>query len=157
RDADAMARSLALANVARRRTAPNPSVGCVVVRDGELVGEGATQPPGGPHAEIEALQAAGTRARGAPVYVTLEPGAHHGRTAPCADAFIEAGIARVVVAIEDPDPQVAGRGIAQLRAAGVTVDVGVEAQEAARVLAPYLVHRRLGRAFTVLKTAMSLD
>jgi diaminohydroxyphosphoribosylaminopyrimidine deaminase/5-amino-6-(5-phosphoribosylamino)uracil reductase len=152
-----MARSLALARAVRRRTAPNPWVGCVVVRDGQIVGEGATRPPGGPHAEVEALRAAGERARGATAYVTLEPCGHEGRTPPCVDALIGAGIARVVVAIEDPDPQVSGRGIARLRAAGIAVDVGVQSSEAARLLAPYLVHRRLGRPFVVLKTAMSLD
>ena len=117
----AMERALALAAAARRRTAPNPWVGCVLVRDGVAVGEGATQPPGGAHAEIEALHAAGDQARGATVYVTLEPCAHHGRTGPCADALVAAGVRRVVVAIEDPDRRVAGAGIQRLRDAGVTV------------------------------------
>ncbi len=103
------------------------------MRDGEVVGEGATQPPGGAHAEIEALRAAGDRARGATVYTTLEPCSHQGRTGPCAVALAEAGVARVVVALEDPDPQVAGQGIAQLRDRGLTVDVGVGADDAARV------------------------
>ena len=114
------------------------------MRDGEIVGHGATQPPGGAHAEIEALREAGDRARGATVYTTLEPCAHQGRTGPCVVALAEAGVTRVVVALEDPDPQVAGRGIAQLRDLGVTVDVGIGAAAAARSLAPYLVHRRLG-------------
>jgi diaminohydroxyphosphoribosylaminopyrimidine deaminase/5-amino-6-(5-phosphoribosylamino)uracil reductase len=152
-----MDRALARGETARRRTAPNPWVGAVVVRAGEVVGHGATQAPGGAHAEIEALREAGGRARGATVYTTLEPCAHHGRTGPCVVALAESGITRVVVALEDPDPQVAGRGIAQLRDLGVTVDVGIGAAAAARSLAPYLVHRRLGRAFTVVKTAMSLD
>jgi diaminohydroxyphosphoribosylaminopyrimidine deaminase/5-amino-6-(5-phosphoribosylamino)uracil reductase len=156
-DTELMDRALARGETARRRTAPNPWVGALVVRDGEVVGQGATQPPGGAHAEIEALREAGDRARGATVYTTLEPCAHHGRTGPCVVAIAEAGITRVVVALEDPDPQVAGRGISQLRDGGVTVDVGVGADAAARSLAPYLVHRRLGRAFTVVKTAMSLD
>jgi diaminohydroxyphosphoribosylaminopyrimidine deaminase/5-amino-6-(5-phosphoribosylamino)uracil reductase len=127
------------------------------VRDGEVVGEGATQAPGGAHAEVEALRSAGERARGATVYATLEPCSHQGRTGPCVAALVDAGVARVVVALEDPDPQVAGRGIAQLREHGVTVDVGIGADSAARSLAPYLLHRRLGRAYTVVKTAMSLD
>jgi diaminohydroxyphosphoribosylaminopyrimidine deaminase/5-amino-6-(5-phosphoribosylamino)uracil reductase len=156
-DTELMDRAVARGETARRRSAPNPWVGAVVVRDGEVVGHGATQAPGGAHAEIEALREAGGEAAGATVYTTLEPCAHQGRTGPCVDALAEAGVARVVVALEDPDPQVAGRGVARLRELGVTVDVGVGAEAAARSLAPYLVHRRLGRAFTVVKTAMSLD
>jgi diaminohydroxyphosphoribosylaminopyrimidine deaminase/5-amino-6-(5-phosphoribosylamino)uracil reductase len=156
-DAELMRRALAQGDTARRRTAPNPWVGAVVVRDGEVVGEGATQPPGGPHAEIEALRAAGDRARGAALYTTLEPCAHQGRTGPCVTAIAQAGVTRVVVALEDPDAQVGGTGVAQLRDRGITVDVGVAADAAARALAPYLLHRRLGRAYTVVKTAMSLD
>ncbi len=152
-----MDRALARGDTARRRTAPNPWVGAVVVRDGEMVGQGATQPPGGAHAEVEALREAGDRSRGGTVYTTLEPCAHHGRTGPCVVALAEAGVTRVVVALVDPDPQVAGQGVAQLRDLGVTVDVGIGADAVARSLAPYLVHRRLGRAFTVVKTAMSLD
>jgi diaminohydroxyphosphoribosylaminopyrimidine deaminase/5-amino-6-(5-phosphoribosylamino)uracil reductase len=156
-DSELMQRALVRGETARRRTAPNPWVGAVVARDGEVVGEGATQPPGGAHAEIEALRAAGDRAHGATVFTTLEPCSHEGRTGPCVVALAEAGVARVVVALEDPDPQVAGAGIAQLRAAGIAVDVGVGADAAAGSLAPYLTHRRLGRAYTVVKTAMSLD
>jgi diaminohydroxyphosphoribosylaminopyrimidine deaminase/5-amino-6-(5-phosphoribosylamino)uracil reductase len=156
-DTELMDRALARGETARRRSAPNPWVGAVVVRDGEIVGQGATQAPGEAHAEIEALGEAGDRARGSAVYTTLEPCAHQGRTGPCVDALAAAGVARVVVALEDPDPQVAGRGIARLRELGVEVDVGVGADAAARSLAPYLLHRRLGRAFTVVKTAMSLD
>jgi len=156
-DAELMRRALAQGDTARRRTAPNPWVGAVVVRDGEIVGEGATQPPGGPHAEVEALRAAGDRARGATMFTTLEPCSHRGRTGPCVVALAEAGVTRVVVALEDPDPQVAGQGVAQLRDRGIIVDVGVGADDAARALAPYLLHRRLGRAYTVVKTAMSLD
>jgi diaminohydroxyphosphoribosylaminopyrimidine deaminase / 5-amino-6-(5-phosphoribosylamino)uracil reductase len=157
RDDEAMARALALAATARRRTAPNPWVGCVVVAGGEVVGEGATQRPGGHHAEVEALHAAGARARGATVYVTLEPCSHVGRTRPCADALVVAGVARVVIALEDPDPRVAGRGIARLHEAGIDVTEGVARAEAARQLAPYLHHRRTGRAYCVVKTATSLD
>jgi diaminohydroxyphosphoribosylaminopyrimidine deaminase/5-amino-6-(5-phosphoribosylamino)uracil reductase len=156
-DAELMRRALALAETARRRTPPNPWVGAVLVRDGTVVGVGATQPPGGPHAEVGALRAAGDRAHGATAYVTLEPCSHHGRTPPCADALIEAGVARVVVALQDPDHHVAGQGIASLREHGITVDVGTEGEAAARLLAPYLVHRALGRTFVVLKTATSLD
>ena len=105
---------------ARRHSPPNPWVGCVIVRDGEVVGEGATEPPGGPHAEVVALARAGERARGATAYVTLEPCAHHGRTPPCTDALIDAGVARVVIALEDPDPQVAGAGSARLHDHGIT-------------------------------------
>src|SRR4029077_11815138 len=114
-DLELMGQALTLAGRARLRTPPNPWVGCVIVRDGEVVGEGATHPPGGAHAEVEALLAAGDRARGATAYVTLEPCAHHGRTPPCTDALIKAAVTRVVVALEDPDPNVGGRGIAQLR------------------------------------------
>ncbi len=156
-DTEHMRRALAQGDTARRRTAPNPWVGAVVVRDGEVVGEGATQAPGGVHAEIEALRVAGDRARGATVYTTLEPCSHHGRTPPCVAALADAGVARVVVALEDPDPQVSGQGVAQLRHRGIAVDVGLGAEAAARALAPYLVHRRLGRAFAVVKTAMSID
>ena len=156
-DAAPMAQALALGRGARGRTAPNPWVGCVLVRDGEVVGAGATEPPGGPHAEAVGLAAAGERARGATAYVTLEPCSHHGRTPPCVDALIAAGVVRVVVALEDPDPLVAGAGLAGLRAAGIDVVVGEGADEAARDLFPYLVHRRLGRAAAVVKLATSLD
>jgi diaminohydroxyphosphoribosylaminopyrimidine deaminase/5-amino-6-(5-phosphoribosylamino)uracil reductase len=156
-DTELMHRAIAIGADARRRTPPNPWVGALVVADGDVVGEGATQPPGGAHAEIEALRAAGSRARGATLYTTLEPCSHEGRTGPCVLAVADAGIARVVVAIEDPDPHVRGQGIAQLRERGITVDVGVEAARVERSLAPYLVHRRRGRSFTLVKTAMSLD
>jgi diaminohydroxyphosphoribosylaminopyrimidine deaminase/5-amino-6-(5-phosphoribosylamino)uracil reductase len=156
-DEERMARASALAAGVRRRTAPNPWVGCIVDRAGVVVGEGATEPPGGPHAEVLALRAAGERAAGATVYVTLEPCAHHGRTPPCADALIQAGIRRVVVALADPDARVAGEGIARLRAAGLTVDVGVGAAAVGLQLAPYLHHRRTGRASCVVKTAVSVD
>lgn len=157
---DPMARALQLATSARAVSPPNPWVGCVVqVSDGRTF-EGATQAVGGPHAEAVALaaaRAASADLRGATVWVTLEPCSHVGRTPPCADALVEAGVARVVVAIEDPDPNVAGQGIARLRAAGVAVEVGVEAGAAAALLAPYLVHRRTGRPYVVLKLAASLD
>jgi len=157
-DEQAMDRALAVASRARRIAPPNPWVGCVIVGpDGSVNGAGSTQAPGGAHAEVGALAAAGDAARGATAYVTLEPCDHHGRTPPCTDALIAAGVARVVVAIEDPDPQVAGRGIAHLLNAGVEVEVGCGAAAAAALLAPYLHQRRTGRAFALLKTAASLD
>jgi diaminohydroxyphosphoribosylaminopyrimidine deaminase/5-amino-6-(5-phosphoribosylamino)uracil reductase len=142
---------------ARTRTSPNPWVGAVVVRDGELVGAGATQPPGGAHAEIEALGVAGVAAAGATLVVTLEPCSHHGRTPPCVDAIVAAGVTRVVVGVLDPDPQVAGRGVDALRAAGLDVVVGVRADAVDAQLAPYLHHRRTGRPYVVVKLAASLD
>jgi diaminohydroxyphosphoribosylaminopyrimidine deaminase/5-amino-6-(5-phosphoribosylamino)uracil reductase len=157
RDDEAMERALAVGSTARRRTAPNPWVGCVLVRDGEVVGEGASLPPGSAHAEAGALAQAGERARGATAYVTLEPCSHHGRTPPCADALIAAGVARVVAALEDPDPKVAGAGFERLRDAGVEVVSGVGADAATRQLAPYLHHRRTGRPLVVAKVAMSID
>ena len=152
-----MQRALDLARGVRRLTPPNPWVGCVIVKDGLVVGEGATRPPGGAHAEAIALEQAGERARGADVFTTLEPCAHVGRTGPCANALVDAGVARVVSAVEDPDPLVAGRGFAMLRAAGIAVEIGDGARDAAELLAPYIVHRRDGRSFVVLKSATSLD
>ncbi|HEU5301453.1 MAG TPA: bifunctional diaminohydroxyphosphoribosylaminopyrimidine deaminase/5-amino-6-(5-phosphoribosylamino)uracil reductase RibD [Acidimicrobiia bacterium] len=156
RHQEPMARAVALGDAARRRTAPNPWVGCVLVRDGVVVGEGASEPAGGRHAEVLALAEAGSRACGATAFVTLEPCSHHGRTPPCADALLDAGVARVQVALADPDPRVQGEGIARLRAGGVDVAVHDDAA-AARSLAPYLHHRRTGRAWCVAKTASSLD
>lgn len=152
-----MEAAIALAHRARRVSPPNPWVGCVLVADGAVVGEGATEPPGSRHAEVVALEAAGERARGATAVVSLEPCAHHGRTPPCSDALIAAGVTRVVVAISDPDPRVAGAGVAALRAAGVEVVEGVRADEATRELTPYLWHRRTGRPFVILKVAATLD
>ena len=151
-----MARAVELGASVRRRTAPNPWVGCVLVRDGVVVGAGATEPPGGRHAEVLALSEAGDRARGATAYVTLEPCAHHGRTPPCVDALLAAGVARVEAALTDPDPRVGGAGFARLREGGVDVAI-VDDANAASSLAPYLHHRRTGRAWCVLKTASSLD
>jgi diaminohydroxyphosphoribosylaminopyrimidine deaminase/5-amino-6-(5-phosphoribosylamino)uracil reductase len=142
---------------ARALTSPNPWVGCVVVSDTGEVFEGATAPPGGPHAEAVALARAGTTAVGATLYTTLEPCAHHGRTPPCTDAIIAAGVRRVVIGITDPDPLVAGRGIDQLRTAGIDVAVGVGADEVAVQLRPYVTHRTTGRPFVVLKMAATLD
>ena len=152
-----MRRAIAAAAAVRTTTSPNPWVGCVVRTPAGEVHDGATAPPGGPHAEVAALAAAGGGARGATAWTTLEPCSHVGRTGPCADALVAAGVARVVVGIVDPDDRVAGRGVARLRQAGVQVDVGVAAGEVAAQLAPYLVHRRTGRPLVVLKLAASLD
>ena len=131
-----MALALALGRRGLGRTWPNPAVGAVIVKDGVIVGRGWTQPGGRPHAEVEALRRAGEAARGATLYVTLEPCSHHGKSPPCADAVIAAGIARVVSAIEDPNPEVAGAGHARLRAAGIAVDVGIGARRGARTTTP---------------------
>lgn len=155
-----MRRALELAGAVRAVSPPNPWVGCVLVTADGRTFEGATAAVGGPHAEVAALgaaRAAGAALEGAVAWVTLEPCSHHGRTPPCADALLEAGVRRVVVAIEDPDPQVGGRGIARLRQAGTWVDVGVLRDDAADLLAPYLVHRRTGRPYVVLKLAATLD
>ena len=148
--------ALEAARSCRLITSPNPWVGCVI-DTGENQFLGATSPPGGNHAEVSALEAAGPRAQGADLYTTLEPCDHQGRTGPCTDVIAAAGIARVVVAVEDPDPEVSGRGIAALRQAGLAVEVGVRAAEAAELLAPYLKHRRTGLPWVVLKLAATLD
>jgi diaminohydroxyphosphoribosylaminopyrimidine deaminase/5-amino-6-(5-phosphoribosylamino)uracil reductase len=152
-----MRRALDLAEGARGLTSPNPLVGAVVVHDGEVVGEGAHEAAGRPHAEIDALAAAGARARGATLYVTLEPCAHHGRTPPCAPAVIAAGIRQVVAAIGDPNPMVAGRGFAMLRAAGLAVETGLLADEAAQQNRVFLTAMRENRPHVTLKAAASLD
>ncbi|MGY6632770.1 MAG: bifunctional diaminohydroxyphosphoribosylaminopyrimidine deaminase/5-amino-6-(5-phosphoribosylamino)uracil reductase RibD [Alkalilacustris sp.] len=136
---------------------PNPAVGCVIVRDGRAVGRGWTQPGGRPHAETVALARAGALARGATAYVSLEPCAHHGRTPPCADALVAAGVARVVTPFDDPDPRVCGRGHAALRAAGVPVLTGIEAPAAERLQRGFLMRQHLGRPLLTLKLATTLD
>jgi diaminohydroxyphosphoribosylaminopyrimidine deaminase/5-amino-6-(5-phosphoribosylamino)uracil reductase len=156
-DAGWMARAVALAEGGRGTTSPNPMVGAVLVLDGRVVGEGFHRAPGEPHAEVAALAAAGPAAAGATCYVTLEPCAHQGRTPPCADALLDAGVTRVVAALPDPDPRVDGAGLQRLRAAGVAVTVGVGAAAAAEQNAAYLTHRRLGRPRVTLKAAASLD
>src|SRR5437879_2252973 len=140
-----MRSALALARRGLGNVWPNPAVGSVIVREGRVVGRGWTQPGGRPHAETEALARAGEAARGATAYVTLEPCCHWGRTPPCADALIAAGLRRIVVALEDPDPRVAGGGLARLRAAGVAVETGPGAAEAAEINAGFLNRARLGR------------
>ncbi|MBK6736649.1 MAG: bifunctional diaminohydroxyphosphoribosylaminopyrimidine deaminase/5-amino-6-(5-phosphoribosylamino)uracil reductase RibD [Haliea sp.] len=151
-----MARALQLARRGQYSARPNPHVGCVLVRDSLVIGEGFTCPAGGNHAEIEALQAAGD-AHGATAYVTLEPCSHHGRTGPCADALVKAGVARVVVAMPDPNPLVAGQGLEKLRAAGVAVECGVLESEARAVIPGYIARMTRGRGRVRAKLAMSLD
>jgi diaminohydroxyphosphoribosylaminopyrimidine deaminase / 5-amino-6-(5-phosphoribosylamino)uracil reductase len=149
--------ALALGRRTLGRTWPNPAVGAVVVKDGVIVGRGWTAPGGRPHGEPQALARAGDAARGATVYVTLEPCSHHGKTPPCADALIAAGVARVVSAIEDPNPEVAGQGHARLRAAGILVDVGLCADEARRAHAGHIRRITAGRPHVTLKLAVSAD
>lgn len=138
-------------------TAENPSVGCIIVKDGRIVGRGVTAPGGRPHAETQALAQAGDEARGATVYVTLEPCAHHGKTPPCSEALIKAAVGRVVIAVDDPDPRTAGEGIAKLRAAGIVVDAGISQAEGRADLAGYLSRVERGRPWIVLKLAVSAD
>jgi diaminohydroxyphosphoribosylaminopyrimidine deaminase / 5-amino-6-(5-phosphoribosylamino)uracil reductase len=155
-----MGRAVELAARVRTATSPNPWVGCVIVTADGRTAEGATHPPGGSHAEVAALgaaAAAGIDVTGATAYVTLEPCSHHGRTPPCADALVAAGVGRVVIGVTDPDPQVSGRGVDRLRAAGVEVTTGVCADVVADQLAAYLTHRATGRPHVVLKLAASLD
>jgi diaminohydroxyphosphoribosylaminopyrimidine deaminase/5-amino-6-(5-phosphoribosylamino)uracil reductase len=152
-----MRRALALAGRACGRTSPNPLVGALVVKDGEVVGEGCHLCAGTPHAEVHALAAAGEAARGATVYVTLEPCCHFGRTGPCADALIAAGVKRVVAAMTDPNPKVCGKGLERLRAAGVEVVEGVLAAEAARLNEAFIKWVSTGMPFGIIKTAMTLD
>lgn len=140
------------------RTWPNPAVGCVLVSpEGRVVGRGWTQPGGRPHAEVMALRMAGTAARGATAYVTLEPCSHHGKSGPCSEALISSGVARVVSALQDPDPRVSGRGHAMLRAAGVSVTEGVAAAQAQRDHAGFLTRATEGRPMVTLKLALTLD
>jgi len=152
-------RALELAERGRGTTKPNPIVGAVVVRDGEVVGEGWHERPGGPHAEVVALEAAGERARGATLYVTLEPCAHHGRTPPCAEAVVRAGLARVVVAAGDPDPRTNGIGLTHLREAGIEVELADDdlASRARRQNEAFRTAAALGRPFVTYKAAATLD
>ena len=154
---DAMRAALTLARRGLGTVWPNPAVGCVILNDGRVVGRGWTQPGGRPHGETEALRRAGEAARGAVAHVSLEPCCHWGQTPPCVDALIAAGVRRVVVALEDPDPRVAGQGLRRLRAAGLDVDVGLCAEEAAELNAGFLSRLRLGRPLVTFKLATSLD
>ena len=150
--------AIEVASQSRLWTTPNPWVGAVLLdAQRRVIATGLTQPPGGPHAEVMALREAGDLARGATLVVTLEPCSHHGRTPPCADAVVEAGISRVIVAVRDPDVKVAGQGIARLREVGIEVVEGVGASLVEEQLKPYLHQRRTGRPFVILKLAMTLD
>lgn len=152
-----MALALSLAGRGLGSVWPNPAVGCVIVRQGRIVGRGWTQPGGRPHAERRALDQAGADARGATAYVTLEPCAHHGKTPPCAEALVTAGVTRVVSALEDPDPRVSGKGHALLRAAGISVETGLMATEARALQAGFLSRIERGRPWVALKLATSFD
>lgn len=152
-----MARALQLAGRGLWTTSPNPRVGCVVVRAGEIVGEGWHERAGEPHAEVHALRAAGERARGATAYVTLEPCSHHGRTPPCAGALVAAGVARVVAAMADPNPLVAGQGLVQLRTAGIATACGLLENEARELNIGFFSRMTRGRPWLRLKVAASLD
>ena len=156
-DHEFMAQALRLAERGLYTTTPNPRVGCVIVKDGKVVGEGWHQKAGEAHAEVHALRAAGEGARGATVYVTLEPCSHHGRTPPCADALVAAGVARVVAAMQDPNPQVAGRGITRLQAAGVVAECGLLEAEARELNIGFVARMTRGRPWLRLKVAASLD
>lgn len=156
-DRDFMARAVRLARRGLYTADPNPRVGCVLVRDGGIVGEGWHARAGEPHAEVHALRAAGERARGATAYVTLEPCSHHGRTPPCADALIAAGISRVVAAMEDPNPRVAGTGLQRLREAAIQAECGLLGAEAAALNPGFVSRMRRDRPFVRCKLAMSLD
>lgn len=152
-----MARAIELARRGEGRTAPNPPVGAVLVRDDAVVGEGWHPAAGQPHAEIFALDAAGERARGATLYVTLEPCCHQGRTGPCTEALITAGVQRVVYGTVDPNPQVAGQGLARLQAAGIEVAAGPLADDCRRLIAPFAKQVATGRPYVILKAAMTVD
>ena len=159
RDSHHLLRAIELAGRARGQTSPNPMVGAVIVKDGRVIGEGITQPPGEGHAEVMAIEAAGGSTAGATMYVSLEPCCHHGRTPPCTEAILSAGIRRVVIASDDPTPKAAGRGPGILRDEGVRVDfVDGDIAEAARILnQPFRKHARTGRPLVVFKSAMTLD
>ncbi len=152
-----MSRALQLARRGLYTTHPNPRVGCVIVRGGEIVGEGWHRCAGEPHAEIHALREAGERAQGATVYVTLEPCSHHGRTPPCSDTLITAGVRRVIAAMRDPNPKVSGRGLARLAAAGIETACGLLEAEARTLNAGFVSRMEKGRPWVRIKTAMSLD
>ncbi len=152
-----MRAALGLARRGLGRVWPNPAVGCVLVNAGRVVGRGWTAPGGRPHAETQALAQAGAAAQGATAYVTLEPCSHHGKTPPCAEALIRAGVRRAVVAVDDPDPRVSGRGLALLRAAGLDVELGVCSEEAAELNAGFFSRVNRGQPLVILKAATSLD
>jgi diaminohydroxyphosphoribosylaminopyrimidine deaminase/5-amino-6-(5-phosphoribosylamino)uracil reductase len=152
-----MSQALSLAAKGRNTASPNPMVGCVIVRDQQIIGQGYHQFPGGPHAEVIALQQAGIAAKGATAYVTLEPCCHYGKTPPCTQALIRAGIQKIFTAGEDPNPLVSGKGIEELRAAGITVEVGLLAQEAEQLNEKFFHFMRTKKPYVITKWAMSLD
>lgn len=152
-----MRRAIELAALGRFTTSPNPNVGCVIVKEGEIIGEGYHHHAGGPHAEVNALKMAGDKAKGATAYVTLEPCSHFGKTPPCADALINAGVKRVVAAMQDPNPQVAGRGLHKLLSAGIDVSHGVLMQEAEKLNVGFFKRMRTGFPYIQLKLGASLD
>jgi diaminohydroxyphosphoribosylaminopyrimidine deaminase / 5-amino-6-(5-phosphoribosylamino)uracil reductase len=152
-----MKRALALARRGVGKTSPNPAVGCVIVRDDVIVGEGWHRKAGGPHAEVFALGQSGDKARDADVYVTLEPCSHHGKTPPCTNALVRAGVRRVFAAMVDPNPKVAGRGVALLRAAGIEVTTGLMEAESRLLNEPFIKAMTTGLPFVILKSAMTLD
>jgi len=154
---DPMLRAVELARMIRGHVSPNPPVGAVLIQGGRIAGEGSTLPPGGSHAEVVAIAAAGPHARGSVLYVTLEPCSHHGRTPPCTDAIVAAGVSKVVCAIPDPDSHVNGSGIQQLREAGIAVEVGPHDDDVRRILAGYITHRQTGLPLVTVKFATSLD
>jgi len=156
-DHEFMGRALELAGRGLYTTTPNPHVGCVIARDGTIVGAGWHEKAGLPHAEVLALKAAGARARGATLYVNLEPCSHHGRTPPCADAIIDAGVGRVVASMQDPNPKVAGAGFAKLRAAGIAVEHGLMEEEARELNIGFVARMTRGRPWVRMKIAASLD
>lgn len=152
-----MVRAIELAEQGRYSAKPNPCVGCVIVQNNQIIGEGWHQTAGGPHAEVHALKQAGDRAKGATAYVTLEPCSHQGKTPPCADALIDANIARVVVAMQDPNPLVSGKGIEKLRTAGIDVSVGLLEEEAESLNTAFIHKMKTGQPFIMSKVAMSVD
>lgn len=156
-DEEFMRYALHLASLAAGRTSPNPLVGCVIVEDNEIIGEGYHHKAGTPHAEVHALRQAGEKAKGSTAYVTLEPCSHFGRTPPCADALIKAGLQRVVIAMQDPNPQVSGQGITRLRNAGIQVEVGLLAAEAEKINRPFLKAIQTGLPYLLYKAAATLD
>lgn len=156
-DIEAMRQAIDLASAVRASTSPNPWVGCVIESTDGRIFTGATEPPGGRHAEAVAVEAAGDAAEGATAWVTLEPCSHTGRTDPCADLLVSAGVRRVVVAVEDPDPRVSGAGLDRLRDAGIEVELGVLGDDVRLQLAPYIKHRTTGRPWVILKLGASID
>lgn len=152
-----MQKALALSKKARVIAPPNPWVGCVIVNDGQIVGQGYTQPVGSSHAEVVALREAGSRAKGATAYVTLEPCCHFGRTPPCTKALIEAKVSKVVIGLKDPDSNVSGKGIEELKSAGIDVTLGVAEESIHSLLTPYLYHRQTGLPYCIGKAAISID